>query len=329
MCAMTSRTSVPDIFWEAGRAAGAERIVMESNYGSRRKPTSMRALALAGLLAFAAGGGLVGWVVWYNLQPERSAAVAGSVAETTQPIAPSPSPSPSLADEAVQSAAASEASQAVTRVEEQQGGIDQRLAAAEQRLARLDLQAQAAASNAARAEGLLIAFATRRAVERGAELGYLADQLRLRFGDQWPNAVATIIDFSRKPVRLDGLVARLEGLGPQLRERDTGPSFATLQREMSQLFVFRRESTPSPQPERRLERARWALEQGRYQTAIDEVRNMPGAAKAEGWIGDAERYRDVMRALETIETAAVLDQRGLRDGAGNRVRELASPLVKM
>ncbi|MGY6636175.1 MAG: hypothetical protein ACXIUO_03485 [Erythrobacter sp.] len=316
-------------FQEAKRAPGAERIVMESNYGSRRKPTSMRALLLAGALAFAAGGGLVGWVVWYNLEGERSITPAaplvgeGEGGETALPL-----PTPSTTADAAAEAAAVEASEAVTRVAEQQGGIDQRLAAAEQRLSRLDLQAQAAASNAARAEGLLIAFATRRAVERGAELGYLADQLRLRFGDQWPNAVATIIDFSRKPVRIDSLAARLEGLGPQLRERDSGPSFATFQREMSQLFVVRRESTPSPQPERRLERARWALEQGRYQTAIDEVRNMPGAAKAEGWIADAERYRDVMRALETIETAAVLDQRGLRDGAGNPVRELASPLVK-
>jgi hypothetical protein len=84
----------------------------------------------------------------------------------------------------------------------------------------------------ARAESLLIAFATRRAVERGAELGYLSDQLRLRFGDQWPNAVSTIIEFSRNPVRLDGLVARLEGLGPQLRESSEGPSWAAFQREM-------------------------------------------------------------------------------------------------
>lgn len=315
----------------AQRAAGAERIVMESNYGSRSKPTSMRALVLAGLLAFAAGGGLVGWVVWYNLQPERGLVAADdTLVGSTADILPSPAPKASdTPSDPASDAAAAQASEAVTRVEEQQGGIDQRLAAAEQRLARLDLQAQAAASNAARAEGLLIAFATRRAVERGAELGYLADQLRLRFGDQWPNAVATIIDFSRRPVRIDSLAARLEGLGPQLRERERGPSLATFQREMSQLFVVRRESTPSPQPERRLERARWALEQGRYQTAIDEVRKMPGAAKAEGWIADAERYRDVMRALETIETAAVLDQRGLRDGAGNPVRELSSPLVKM
>ncbi|MFM7376698.1 MAG: hypothetical protein ACKO1O_00980, partial [Erythrobacter sp.] len=230
---------------------------------------------------------------------------------------------------AVLTASPAPAAAAVAKVEqvaEQQGGIDQRLAAAEQRLTRLDLQAQAAAGNAARAESLLIAFATRRAVERGAELGYLADQLRIRFGDQWPNAVGTIIDFSRTPVRLDSLVARLEGLGPQLQETSEGPSWDAFKREIKELFVFRREATPSPQPTKRLERARWALEQGRYQAAIEEVRGMPGAAKAAAWIADAERYKKAMDALEVIETAAVLDQRGVRDGAGNPVHGV-SPLV--
>ena len=122
-------------------------------------------------------------------------------------------------------------------------------------------------------------------------------------------------------------MARLEGLGPQLRNSGEGPSWAAFQRELGQLFVFRRESTPSPQPQRRLERARWALEQGRYRAAIDEVKGMPGAANADVWIADAERYRKAMEAMEVIETAAVLDQRGLRDGAGNPVRQLNSPLV--
>jgi len=283
---------------------------------------------LAALVSFLLGGALVGYVVWYNLQPERSAALRGG-GPTAQQTADS-GPTPALSQTPTplaQSIKTQRAEQAVERVEEQQGGLDQRLAAAEQRLTQLDLQAQAAAGNAARAESLLIAFATRRAVERGAELGYLADQLRLRFGDQWPNAVATIIEFSRNPIRLDGLVARLEGLAPQLAESSEGPSWAAFQREIGQLFVVRRESTPSPQPQRRLERARWALEQGRYQAAIDEVKGMPGADKAESWIKDAERYRKAMDALEVIETAAVLDQRGLRDGAGNPVRQVNSPLV--
>lgn len=301
-----------------------------SDASARPRGTARGAL-LAACLAFLAGGSLVGWVMWYNLGGDRTAtgrAPLASVDAAPPPngAAPSPdlgaSPAPPAAG-----AAAAPAAKAVAQVAAQQGGLDQRLTAAEQRLTRLDLQAQAAAGNAARAESLLIAFATRRAIERGAELGYLADQLRLRFGDQWPNAVATIIDFSRNPVRIDSLVARLDGLGPQLQDSSEGPSWGAFKRELKELFVFRRETTPSPQPERRLERARWALEQGRYQAAIDEVRAMPGAARAQSWIADAERYRKAMEALEVVETAAVLDQRGLRDGAGNPVRQL-SPLVR-
>ena len=289
-----------------------------SPYGNPRKPSSARALILAALLAFLAGGAVVGWLMWYKADTANT--------DTPRAAVAAPSPSPAIGAQPTPLAAAV-AQKAVERVAEQQGGLDQRLAAAEQRLTTLDLQAQAAAGNAARAESLLIAFATRRAVERGAELGYLSDQLRLRFGDQWPNAVSTIIDFSREPVRLDSLTARLEGLGPQLRESNEGPSWASFKREMKQLFVVRRESTPSPEPQRKLDRARWAIEQGRYQAAIDEVKGMPGAAKADSWIKDAERYKKAMDALEVIETAAVLDQRGLRDGAGNPVRQL-SPLVR-
>jgi hypothetical protein len=285
-------------------------------------PLSGRGLILAVLGAFLAGGALAGGVLWYKLDPgpEAAAPVAG-----VPDVAPGKAPA-LTAEPTPQLAAAIKAEQAAERVAEQQGGLDQRLAAAEQRLTRLDLQAQAAAGNAARAEGLLIAFATRRAVERQAELGPLADQLRLRFGDQWPNAVATVIEFSRNPVRSDQLLARLEGLAPELRKGSEGPSWEAFQRELGQLFVVRRQTTPSPQPERRLERARWALEQGRTKAAIEEVRGMPGAAKAAVWIRDAERYAKAMEALEVIETAAVLDQRGLRDGAGNPVQQL-SPLV--
>jgi hypothetical protein len=280
-----------------------------------------RWLIFALIAAVIVGMMAVGYVLVRDFRAASGVAPPGSLPSTAaSSLAAGPTPM-------AQAAAVKQTVQAVERVAEQQGGLDQRLAAAEQRLTQLDLQAQAAAGNAARAESLLIAFATRRAVERGAELGYLADQLRLRFGDQWPNAVSSIIDFSRNPVRLDELTARLEGLGPQLDDSGEGPSWAALQRELGQLFVVRRETTPSPQPQRRMERARWALEQGRYKAAIDEVKGMPGASKAQAWIRDAERYATAMEALEVIETAAVLDQRGLRDGAGNPMRQVSSPLI--
>ncbi len=307
----------------AGKSAHGvvERIVMESRFGSRRKKPSMQPIIGAAVASFLLGGSIVGYFAWRANDTQDTASIAAPVPQQTdEPLTEDrqPEPSPS-ASEAAQVA---EAAERVERVAEQQGGLDQRLAAAEQRLARLDLQSQAAAGNAARAEGLLIAFATRRAIERGAELGYLADQLRLRFGDALPNAVRTIISFSRQPVTLDQLLARLEGLGPEISQSDTIDSWNDIQRELGELFVIRRESTPSPQPQRRLERARQFLETGRVDAAIAEVRNLPGADKAEAWMADAERYGNAMRAIDLVETAAVLEPRRLRDGAGNSIDQI-------
>jgi len=298
---------------------------MESKYGSRRKTGSTKAILGVALSSFLLGAVLVGYFYWYaDDTPQQTAQLASETpADEAELIDAEVTPQPSPSASASEAAEAAEAAEAVERVAEQQGGLDQRLAAAEQRLARLDLQAQAAAGNAARAEGLLIAFATRRAIERGAELGYLADQLRLRFGDALPNAVSTIISASRNPVTLDELLARLEGLGPQLSEGDREASWDEFKREVAELFVIRREDTPSPQPESRMDRARLFLESGRIDAAIAEVENLPGASKAEGWIADAKRLSAAMQALDLVETAAVLEPRRLRDGAGNPIDQLS------
>lgn len=282
--------------------------------------SSMKPFLWVGLACFTLGVLIAGYIAM-TYQPglfgmgDDAASVAGSPGDMPATLAsptasPSPEPSASAAAAAV-----------VERVSEQQGGIEQRLAAAEQRLARLDLQAQAASGNAARAEGLLIAFAARRSLARGAELGYLADQLRLRFGDALPNAVDTVVDFSRQPVTLDQLVARLEGLAPKLADPAQQSLVDRIRREVGGLLVIRRESTPSPQPAQRMERARYFLESGRVDKAIEEVRGLPGATNADAWIRDAERYADAQRALDLIETSAVLEPRRLRDSAGTPVEQ--------
>ncbi|MCP2018967.1 MAG: hypothetical protein OSA41_14735 [Erythrobacter sp.] len=284
---------------------------MNNFTSTRRKVPSVRPVMVAVLASFLLGGAIAGYAV-YTLTDREEPATQPATVETQSLASPTSEPTPTPS-------ASQAAQEAVDRVAEQQGGLDTRLAAAEQRLARLDLQAQAAAGNTARAEGLLIAFATRRALEKGAELGYLADQLRLRFGDAMPNAVDTIIRTSRNPITLDQLIARLEGLSPKLAEPSSQNGFARFGEELSQLFVVRRESAPSPQPQRRLDRARLFLESGRTDSAIAEVRNLPGAENAEGWLRDAERYATLQRSLDLIETAAVLEPRRLRDGAGNRI----------
>lgn len=307
---------------------------MDRQFPKPRKSGSFSAIVGVALSAFALGALIVGYLTWDGTQLFGSSSDEAEIQESETPALDAPaapdsdaSPTPAESEaadqdeDAAETGAEAEASEAVERVAEQQGGLDQRLAAAEQRLARLDLQAQAASGNAARAEGLLIAFAVRRSLERGSELGYLADQLRLRFSDALPNAVDTVIAASRDPVTIDELIARLEGLTPKLIETTEEPSFEKFQRELSELFVVRRASAPSPQPERRMERARLFLQSGRVAAAIEEVKKAPGAANAGTWIRDAERYAAAQRALDLIETSAVVEPQRLRDGEGERIQQ--------
>jgi len=290
----------------------------------RRSGPGLGMLALAVLAAFALGAALM-----FYLARTQGWGVDGlvSVRSDTPQLATAPLGATSRSGPLVVPTGSNEAdvretAQRVEQVEVQTGGIDQRVAAMEQRLTRLDLQSQAAAGNAARAEGMLIAFAARRAIERGQPLGFLEDQLRLRFGDARPNAVQTVIDASQDEVTLNELLVQLDGMGGDLVEVPQNEGLLTrIGHELSQLFSVRTDDTPSPIAERRLERARINLENGQIERAIAEVRAMPNAAMAQDWLEKAERFAAAQRALEVLETAAVLEPRDLRDGDGRRVEQ--------
>ena len=186
-----------------------------------------------------------------------------------------------------------------------------RVADLQQRLSRFTLEAASASGNASRAEGLLVAFAVRRALHPGLSLGYLEAELRLRFGDDQPNAVKTIVETAREPVTLDQLRAELDALSPHLvgRSKGSGSLWTGLRREMSELFVVRPAGTQSTRASERLDRARRHLAGGQVDKAIEEVQAMPGAATANDWLIDARRYHEARRALDLIETAAILEPR--------------------
>ena len=304
---------------------------MDKQFSKSRSSGSWQAIVGATACAFLLGALIVGYFTWDDAPSFLGGTPTEEVVATEAKVAladaaetlSGAAEGDAEAEEGVEEAAVV-VTEAVERVEDQQGGLDQRLAAAEQRLARLDLQAQAASGNAGRAEGLLIAFAARRTLGRGEQLGYLADQLRLRFGMAQPEAVRTVIEASAKPIRLDQLIAQFEGLEGDLVVNEEGPSIDRFQREISNLFVIRRESTPSTRPDRALNRARLSLQNGRIQSAIDEVNTLPGADKAEKWIVDARRYIRIQSALDILETSAVLETSGLRDRTGSLI-EQASP----
>lgn len=278
---------------------------MSTSYGSMdtgsRKRSLVSILLLPGL-AFLAGLAAMGWILanWSNAATYIGVAprvVAPPPAPTPVRIAPRPEPAPAPTGTETQRLVIDpEITRRVTRIEQQIGAIDS--------------QSRAAVGNADRAEGLLVAFAARRALDRGVALGYIEGLLRQRFGDTQRAAVATIITASRQPVTLEELQEGLQQVGPDLT--GAGPDqdwWSALKAELGGLVRVRRAGTPSTVPAERLRRATQRLEAGQVDVALAEVLRMPGRDHADEWIAEARRYIAARRALDTIETAALLDPR--------------------
>ena len=165
-----------------------------------------------------------------------------------------------------------------------------------------------AAGNMARAEGLLVAFAARRAIDSGAPLGYLTDQLRLRFGTSQPDAVVTILQAAQAPVTLPSLQTELSGIENLLVTGMRDETFwVTIQREFSELFILRKSESLSPAPTQRLLRAHALVESGNLSGAILEVSAMPGgnSVEAQAWLARARTYAETRKALDILERSAL------------------------
>ena len=117
----------------------------------------------------------------------------------------------------------------------------------------------------------------------------------------------------RQPVTLEELQAGLSDIGPSLAGGSPNESWLEgVRRELSALVIVRRSNVPSPDPFDRLARARRALEAGHVPAALAEVARMPGREAAAGWIASARRYTAARDALDVIETAALLEPRGVK-----------------
>jgi hypothetical protein len=183
----------------------------------------------------------------------------------------------------------------------------QRISELEARLARVERAAQRVEGSAGRADALLVAFAARRAVDRGVALGFLEPLLLDRFGDTHPRAVATIITGSHSPVQLNDLISEFRQLGPQLRSSAAEEGWWTqFKQELGSLVQVRRADRPSTQPDARYLRALSQLQDGEVDAALAETMRLPGAPHAQDWIGRARRYVAVHRALDEVESAALL-----------------------
>ena len=159
----------------------------------------------------------------------------------------------------------------------------------------------------ARADGLLLIYAVRGAIDKGAPLGALAEQLRLRFGATQPQSVAAILSAGQAPVTVDALKTELRGLAPVLLTGNRDDStWATVKRELSELFVLRKENGPSLAPNERLIRAEALVDAGKLDLAVKEVAALPGASIAQSWMARAKRFSDARKALDRLEQVAIL-----------------------
>jgi hypothetical protein len=253
------------------------------------RTTNWTARLAWGLLLVVAGAALATWGLsrWDSGARFFGVAPKPPLQLVVPPAVPAPRPQP-----AVQSLGAADAS---------------RIATLETRLANLENTARAAVGSAGRADAMLVAFAARRAIDRGVALGYLEPLLVQRFGSQHEAAVATVITASRDPVKLESLIAAYEGLAPALRggAPDDG-WWDAFRREMGTIISVHRADTPSPQPQARYDRALAKLEGGEVDAALAETMRLPGAANAGAWIVRARRYVAAHRALDEIESGALL-----------------------
>lgn len=254
---------------------------------------SVAAIVAGCLLAGAAGAA---WLGWRNGLIDVQMGDSGIPQLVTSPTTP-PSPSATAAEVAATQA----------QIDAQIDSTAAKIAVLEQRLAELNQQAIAASGNATHAESLLLAFAARRALERGQPLGWIEGQLRARFGTTQGAAVDKVIAAGAMPVTLGQLGEQFELLAPTLAggRADEG-TWDWLSREVSDLFVIRHDDSPSPAPERRLERARAFLAGGKVEAAVAEVEKMPGHDAATDWLTRARDYMTAQRALDQLEAAALM-----------------------
>lgn len=184
---------------------------------------------------------------------------------------------------------------------------DERIAELETRVDRVEVETERAEGSAGRADALLVAFAARRAVDRGVALGYLEPLLVERFGRTHPRAVSTIVSGARMPVKLADLTEQYRQIGPELRSSAPDEGWwAEVKHELGSLISVRKADRPSTRPEARYRRALEHLSNGEVDAALAETMRLPGASRAGEWTSKARRYVAVQRALDEIETAALL-----------------------
>lgn len=262
----------------------------DSPYPRRRLGPVLVVLAAAFLAGLALMAALVARFGWFAPAPPRAALMPVKVLAAAQPARATAAPP---VDAAV--------------LQTREAILSAQLASVESRTAIVSADADEAGARANRAEAMLLAFAARRAVDRGLALGGVEAPLVARFAATQPQAVDQVRRAARERLTLEDLRAGLDALGTGLVSGGDG-WWSSMRHSLRALVVVHPAGTPSTVPAERLARARRLLDTGQVEAAIAEVEHLPGATEATNWLAAARRYVDAHRALDTLETAALAGQ---------------------
>ena len=255
---------------------------MDSDYEFDTDPRRVRfwLWALLTLLAaFVGGAALMGWLVTHDARAARllhleNADQARAEAVLAQKVVIRPVPVP---------------------VVKLPGGVDPQMSARvetlEGKVADIETQAKEATGDASRAEGLLVAFAARRALDQGVGLGYIEGLLRERFGGTQPQAVGAILTAARQPVTLADLQNGLDAIAPGLAEGGNPNEgwWQSFRNALAGMVVVRRAGEPSTLPADRVARAQRLLEAGQVDGSLAEIVRLTDHRAADKWIVGARR----------------------------------------
>lgn len=259
------------------------------NGGTTRSSMGWTARLLVGLVLLLAGAATAVW----GLAHYQSAARFLGVVQPAPPQALAPRPV--------------FVNPAATASTPQPQADNARIAELEARVGRVENATERAEGFAGRADALVVAFAARRAIDRGVALGYLEPLLVDRFGAQHQAAVATIVTASRAPVRLNDLTAEYEALGSELKRGGPDESWwSGIRREFGSIVEVHRANRPAMNADARYNRALQRLSTGDVDQALAETMRLPGAPRAGDWTTKARRYIAAHRALDEVESAALL-----------------------
>lgn len=260
-----------------------------------------RTKLLVGALLLFAGAGVATWGLakWQGAAQFFGIAPDDAMTSREKPANPG-----EIAEDADPVAALDAPTREVLTAED--GSDESDLAA---RVARLERTLDRGEGAAGRADNLLVAFAARRAIDRGVPLGYLEPMLVQRFGARHEAAVATVITAARNPVQLEQLIEEYQELGPSLRTGDPEEGWWDgFKRGLGEIVSIYPADQPNPRPQARYDRALVQLRLGEVDDALAETLRLPGIDTAHSWVEKARRYISTQRALDTIESAALLSR---------------------